>query len=208
MSIYSKYILPNLIHFACGGSAFSKQRSKIIPLAEGNILEIGAGTGLNLPFYDGTKVIKLTAIEPSEDTWKKCEVDLKNLPFEFEFILASAEELPFENELFDSVVVTYALCTIPNVEKALSEMKRVLKPSGKILFSEHGIAPEKRVRFIQNKLNPIWKQLSGGCNLNRNIPLLIQNSGFKMKTVEEMHIGKWMPGSYNYWGSAQKIQNQ
>lgn len=204
MSIYSKYVLPNLIHYACGGSSFSKQREKIVPFAEGNTLEIGVGTGLNIPFYDGTKITKLTAIEPSEDTWKKCEVDLKKLPFEFEFILASAEELPFENETFDTIVMTYALCTIPNAEKALLEMKRVLKPTGSMFFSEHGIAPEERVRFIQNKLNPIWKKISGGCNLNRNIPELIENNGFEMVDLEEMHIPGWKPGSYNYWGSAKK----
>lgn len=180
------------------------QRNKIVPQAHGNVLEIGVGTGLNIPVYDGTKVTKLTAIEPNEDTWKKCTIDVKKLPFEFEFILASAEELPFEDNSFDTVVVTYALCTIPNVQQALKEMRRVLKPDGILLFSEHGIAPDKRVRFIQNNLNPVWKQFSGGCNLNRNIPQLIKKSGFKTIQLEQMYISGWKPGSYNYWGKATK----
>lgn len=204
MGLYAKYVLPNLIQIACGGSSFSKQREKVIPLAEGNVLEIGVGTGLNLPFYDGEKVTKLTAIEPFEDTWKKCQIDLKTLPFEFEFILASAEELPFNDNSFDTIVMTYALCTIPDAQKALLEMKRVLKPNGSLLFSEHGIAPEKHVRFIQNALNPIWKQFSGGCNLNRNIPQLIKESGLVLSSLDEMHIPGWKPGSYNYWGRATK----
>ena len=207
MGFYSKFVLPNLIQLACGGSSFSKQREKLIPLAEGKVLEIGVGTGLNLPFYQGGKISKLTAIEPFIDTWKKCQVDLKSLTFEFEFIIASAEELPFENNAFDTIVVTYALCTIPNVRKALLEMKRVLKSNGRLLFCEHGIAPQKRVRFIQNSINPVWKQFSGGCNLNRNIPQLIKNSGFQMLKLDEMHIPGWKPGSYNYWGSAQKIDD-
>ena len=202
MGIYDKYVLPNLIQIACGGSSFSKQRGKVIPLAKGNVLEIGVGTGLNLPFYDGEKVTKLTAIEPA--TWKKSQVDLKTLRFEFEFILASAEELPFDDNSFDTIVMTYALCTIPNAQKALLEMKRVLKPYGSLLFSEHGIAPEKRVRFFQNSLNPIWKQFSGGCNLNRNIPKLIKESGLVLSNLDEMHIPGWKPGSYNYWGRATK----
>lgn len=205
MGLYSKYILPNLINKACGQSTFTLQRNKIVPLAHGNVLEIGAGTGLNIPIYDGTKVTKLTATEPSEDTWKKCDVSIEKLPFDFEFILASAETLPFEDNSFDTVVVTYALCTIPNVEKALKEMKRVLKSQGILLFTEHGIAPQKRVRFIQNSLNPLWKQVSGGCNLNRNIPQLIEDNGFKMVQLEQMYISGWKPGSYNYWGIASKI---
>lgn len=204
MGLYSKYILPSLINKACGATTFTDQRNKIVPLAHGNVLEIGVGTGFNLPIYDGTKVTKLTAIEPSEDTWKKCKVDLKKLSFDFEFMLASAEELPFEDNSFDSIVITYALCTIPDADKALKEMKRVLKSTGIFLFCEHGMAPDKGVRFVQSTLNPVWKQFSGGCNLNRNIPQLIKESGFKIVQLEQMYITGFKLGSYNYWGTAIK----
>lgn len=204
MGIYSKYILPILINKVCGASLFSDQRNKIVPLAYGNVLEIGIGTGHNLPVYDGSKVTKLTAIEPTEDTWMQCKMDLKKLPFDFEFIIASAEKLPFPADSFDSVVITYTLCTIPDVENALKEMRRVLKPTGILLFSEHGLAPDKRVRFVQNNLNPIWKQFSGGCNLNRNISQLIEESGFKITKLEQMYISGFKTGSYNYLGTAIK----
>lgn len=204
MGIYSKYILPILINKICGDSLFTEQRNKIIPLAYGNVLEIGVGTGHNLPVYDGSKVTKLTAIEPTDDTWKQCKMDLKSLPFGFEFIIASAEELPFEDDSFDTVVITYTLCTIPDVEKALEEMRRVLKPTGILLFSEHGLAPDKRIRFVQNSLNPVWKQFSGGCNLNRNISQLIEESGFEITKLEQMYISGFKTGSYNYLGTATK----
>ena len=204
MGIYSKYILPILINKICVASSFTKQRNKIIQLAYGNVLEIGVGTGLSLPVYDGSKVTKLTAIEPSEDIWEKCNIDLKKLPFDFEFLIASAEELPFKDNSFDTVVITYTLCTIQDVEKALKEMRRVLKPTGMLLFSEHGLAPDKRIRFVQNSLNPIWKQFSGGCNLNRNIPQLIEESGFEIIKLEKMYISTCKTGSYNYSGTATK----
>jgi ubiquinone/menaquinone biosynthesis C-methylase UbiE len=204
MGIYTKYILPSLINIACGLSPFAKQRKKIIPLAKGNVLEIGIGTGLNLPLYNNKKVIRLTAIDPSEDTWKKCTIDIRKLGFHFKFIIASAEELPFDDNSFDSVVVTYSLCTIPDAKKALEEMRRVLKPTGLLLFCEHGIAPEKRVQKVQDLLNPVWKKVAGGCNLNRNIPQMIEDSGFKNIKLETMYIPGWKPLSYNYWGTASK----
>jgi ubiquinone/menaquinone biosynthesis C-methylase UbiE len=204
MGIYSKYILPHLIEVICSLSVFAKQRKKIIPLAKGNVLEIGIGTGLNLPLYDNKKVISLTAVDPFEDTWKKCTIDLQKLGFNFKFIIASGEELPFDNDSFDTVVVSYSLCTIPDAKKALEEMRRVLKPTGLFLFCEHGIAPEKRVQLLQNLSNPIWKTIAGGCNLNRNIPKIIADSGFKNIKFETMYIPGWKPLSFNYWGTASK----
>ncbi|PKH68292.1 SAM-dependent methyltransferase [Flavobacterium sp. ALD4] len=202
MGIYTKYILPSLINIACGLSSFAKQRKKIIPIATGNVLEIGIGTGLNLPFYENKKVICLTAIDPFEETWKKCTIDTKKLGFNFKFMIASAEELPFDDGRFDTVVVTYSLCTIPDAKKALEEMRRVLKPTGLLLFCEHGIAPEKGVQKVQDFINPIWKEVAGGCNLNRNIPQIIKDSGFKNIKLETIYIPGWKPLSYNYWGTA------
>ncbi|WP_016990384.1 class I SAM-dependent methyltransferase [Flavobacterium sp. ACAM 123] len=204
MGIYAKYILPSLINIACGLSPFVEQRKKIIPLATGNVLEIGIGTGLNLPLYNHKKVIRLTAIDPSLATWKKCTVDTKKLGFNFKFIIASAEQLPFDEYSFDTVVVTYSLCTIPDAKKALVEMRRVLKPEGLLLFCEHGIAPDKRVQRVQDKINPIWREVAGGCNLNRNIPQIIEESGFKNIKLETIYIPGWKPLSYNYWGTASK----
>lgn len=204
MSLYLKHILPNLINLACKTSSLTKQREKIIPLATGNVLEIGVGTGLNLPIYNGENITKLTAIDPSEETWNKRDIDVSKLPYKFEFIKASAEELPFANNTFDTIVITYSLCTIPNTEKALKEMSRVLKQDGVLIFCEHGAAPDKEVRATQDFINPFWKPLSGGCNLNRNIPELIEKSGFKIQDLKSMYIPGWKFASYNFWGSAKK----
>jgi ubiquinone/menaquinone biosynthesis C-methylase UbiE len=202
MGFYSKYILPSVINLACKQSSHTRQREKIIPLAQGNVLEIGVGPGLNLPIYDKAKIIKLTAIDPSEDIWKKGNIDVNKLPYAFEYLPASAEALPFPDQTFDTVVVTYSLCTIPNPEKALQEMRRVLKKDGKLLFCEHGLAPDKNVRVVQNIVNPIWKQFGGGCNLHRNIPEIIRKSGFKIQSLDNMYIPGWKPATYNYWGIA------
>jgi ubiquinone/menaquinone biosynthesis C-methylase UbiE len=177
------------------------QRKKIIPLAKGNVLEIGVGSGLNLPYY--TKKIKeLTAIDPSEELWKKNNLNKKEFPFKFKFIKAYSENIPLENDSFDTVVITYTMCTISDLNKAFSEIKRVLKPSGKLLFCEHGKAPEKGIQKYQNIINPFWKRIGGGCNLNRNIPTLIENNGFTIEKLETMYLPGWKPASFNYWGIA------
>ena len=145
MSLYNKYILPKVIDWACSQKPTMKQRVKIIPFAKGNVLEIGIGSGLNLPFYNKENVKHLMAIDPSKEVWNKNVIDLKKLPFDFEFVKAFAEDIPADTNSFDTVVITYSLCTIPETNKALEEIRRVLKPNGKLLFCEHGKAPEKAV---------------------------------------------------------------
>jgi len=201
MNLYNKYILPKAINWACSQKPSMKQREKIIPLASGNVLEIGVGSGLNLPFYT-SKVKKLIAIDPSKELWKRTLVNTQQLPFNFQFIEASAESIPAISNSFDCVVITYTLCTIPNLTKAFSEIKRVLKPTGKFLFCEHGKAPENGIQKYQNIVNPVWKRIGGGCNLNRNIPALIEENGFTISKLETMYLPGWKPASYNYWGEA------
>lgn len=200
---YQKYILHKVVHWACDQKSSKKQRIKIIPQAKGKILEIGIGSGLNLPFYNAKKVKCLTAIDPSEEIWKLNQYNLKDLNFDFKFIQAFAEEIPLPDDSFDTVVITYTLCTINNIKKAMNEFKRVLKPGGKLLFCEHGIAPDKSIKNIQNAINPIWKSVGGGCNLNRDIPALIRENGFKIIDIKKMYIPGWKFASYNYWGVAE-----
>ncbi|WP_223442376.1 class I SAM-dependent methyltransferase [Polaribacter litorisediminis] len=180
-----------------------RQRMKVIPLAAGNILEIRVGSGLNLPIYDKEKVTHLTAIDPSREIWQKNSIDVQNLPFEFAFTEAFAENIPEDNNQFDAVVITYALCTISDTKRALEEVRRVLKPNGKLIFCEHGKAPDKVTQQWQHSINPIWKRLGGGCHLNKDIPFIIQENGFKIKTLEKMYIPGWKPASFNYWGTAE-----
>lgn len=204
MGFYDKYVLPNAIDWACKQKSSMKQREKIIPLASGNVLEIGIGSGLNLPFYDKKNVTHLTAIDPSAAIWKKNKLDTNMLGFEFDFMEAFSENIPANNNSFDTVVITYALCTIQDTDKAFDEIKRVLKKDGKLLFCEHGKAPDKKIVRWQNMLNPFWKKIGGGCNLNRDIPLMIERNGFKIIKLEKMYIPGWKPASFNYWGIAER----
>ncbi|MFT4565696.1 MAG: ubiquinone/menaquinone biosynthesis C-methylase UbiE [Saprospiraceae bacterium] len=202
MGIYNTYVLPKMINFACSQSSTMKQREKIIPLVEGRVLEIGVGTGLNIPFYNASKVDYVMGIDPEVANWKEGKIDVAKLPFEYEFVEAFAEDIPADNHSFDSVVITYTLCSIPEVALAFDEIRRVMKPNGKLYFCEHGKAPDKVVQKWQNSINPMWKRIGGGCHLNRDIPSLILESGFKIQELEEMYIPGWKPLSYNYWGSA------
>ena len=199
MGFYSKYILPKVVNCVCGLKPTRKQREKVVPLATGRVLEIGIGSGLNLPFYDSELVDHIIGVDPSPEMWQlhDWEGDI-----EVQYKEGSAEELDFGNGCFDSVVCTYTLCTIPNAHKALSEIKRVLKPSGKFIFSEHGLAPEENVYKTQHKINPYWKRLGGGCNLNRDMEQLISDNGFRFSSLNKMYIPGWKPASFNYWGVA------
>ena len=201
-NLYDKYILPKVTNALCAARPNMKQREKVIPLANGNVLEVGIGSGLNLPFYQQHKVKHLTAIDPSVEIWNKNLVDTNKLPFDFEFIKAYAEDIPANNNSFDTIVFTYTLCSIPDTITAFKEIKRVLKPNGQIIFCEHGKAPDKAVRKWQNLVNPLWKKLGGGCTLNRDIPKIIENNGLKIIKMDTMYIPGWKPASFNYWGTA------
>ena len=204
MSLYNKYILPNLIISGCNKKPQMKQREKIIPFAEGKVLEVGIGSGLNLSFYDPDKVTELVGIDPSLELWEKRQ-PIKDLGFHYEFIKGVAEDMPFGKDNFDTIVITYTLCSIPDFQSALESLRKVLKPSGKFLFCEHGKAPDKSVLLTQNAINPIWKLIGGGCNINRDIPSIINGNGFKILTLETMYVPGWKPVSFNFWGEAKPI---
>ncbi len=203
MGLYNKYILPKVINWSCSQNPTMRQREKVIPLARGNVLEIGIGSGLNLPFYNKDKIKHLTGIDPSIDVWNKNIVDTGSLPFEFMFINASAEDIPADDDSFDTVVMTYALCTIPNTGRALTEIKRVLKSNGRLLFSEHGKAPDEATIKWQNIINPMWRPIGGGCNLNRDISAIIEENGFNISKLDTMYLPGWKIANFNYWGSAE-----
>ena len=179
-----------------------KQREKVVPMAEGLVLEIGIGSGLNIPFYSGDRVHRLWGLDPSRELWAMAEKSVKTAGFDVQFIQGSAEKIPLDDASMDTILVTYALCTIPNVLPALGEMRRVLKPRGNLIFCEHGSAPDQGVVRWQKRINPLWKVVSGGCHLNRPIPSLIERSGFRIEMIESMYIPGWKPASFNYWGSA------
>ncbi|MBA11482.1 MAG: SAM-dependent methyltransferase [Gammaproteobacteria bacterium] len=203
MSLYDKYVLPKFLNCACGSNPVSRQRQKVVPLVEGKVLEVGVGSGLNLPFYDKSKIDELWGLDPSEELSDMARkvADRENIVVNF--ISSGAEEIPLPDSYFDSVLITYTMCTIPEVARANKEIKRVLKRGGKLIFCEHGEAPDENIRKWQKRINPFWGKLAGGCNINRKIPSLIQNAGFEIVELEEMYLPKTPKiAGYNYWGYA------
>ena len=203
MSLYGKYILPKLLNSCCSNPPMVYQRKKVVPLAEGDVLEVGIGSGLNLPFYDKSKINKLWGLDPSEELNKMAAEVAKEEKMEVDFIISGAEEIPLPDNKVDTVILTYTMCTIPDVDLANEEIKRVLKPEGKLIFCEHGISPDENVYKWQKRINPIWKRIAGGCNLHRNIPEIIENSGFNIEEIDTMYLPSTPRfAGYNYWGFA------
>ncbi len=206
MGLYGKYVLPRVVHLACSARPNMRQREKLVPLASGHVLEVGMGSGLNLPFYDARRITKVWGLEPSPEMSKMASAAVEAVAFDVEFVSAGGEQIPLDSESFDTVLMTFTLCTIPDTERALREIARVLKRGGQLLFCEHGAAPDAGVRRWQNRINPLWRRLAGGCHLNRDIPGLIRRGGFEITRMDTMYIPGWRPASFNYWGAAAKAR--
>lgn len=200
-SWYERHLLPHLLDWACGVSLFGRQRQKLIPLAHGRVLEVGLGTGRNLPFYDRQRVSQVVGVDPALSLHPIARRRVAASGLDVELMGLSAERLPAPDASFDTVVSTWTLCSIPDPVAALREMRRVLKPGGQLLFSEHGLAPEPGVARWQTRLQPYWKPLAGGCHLDRDIPALLAEAGFACD-VQQRYL--WGPRvlSYHYWGGA------
>jgi len=202
LNLYNRFILPRVVHFTCSRNPNMRQRAKVVPAASGRVLEVGFGSGLNLPFYDSAMVQHLWALDPSQEMWALARAKAQRAPFPVEFLEASAEDVPLADGSVDTVVITYTLCTVPDVPRALAQVARVLRTDGRLLFCEHGLAPDERTRRWQNRLNPLWKRLGGGCHLNRDIPALLRAGRFQLIEISTMYIPGWKPASFNYWGEA------
>ena len=198
---YERNLLPYLIDLACGVKQIRKLRMKVIPQAEGRILEVGIGTGLNMPFYDRARVKTIVGLDPSLHMHRLALKRIQRAGIEVQLLSLSAEKLPIADASFDTVVSTYTLCSIPDPVTALREMRRVLVPGGKLLFSEHGRAPDKSVLKWQTRLQPYWSKVAGGCMLDRDIPALLERAGFK-PDVQSRYIPGPKVLSYHYWGEA------
>ena len=205
LSFYDKYILPKFLNCACGSKPINYQRKKIVPLAEGKVLDVGIGSGLNIPYYNKSKIKYLYGLDPSIELLNLAKPLAKKNELEIEFLECGAEAIPLPNDSIDTVVITYTLCTIPDTQLSNQEIMRVLKPNGKLLFCEHGLAPDINIAKWQKRINPIWNKIAGGCNLNRDIPKLIRSSGLKISNMEEMYLPSTPKfAGYNYWGVAKK----
>ena len=203
MSLYDKYVLPKFLNCACGSKPVEYQRKKVVPNAEGIVLEVGIGSGLNLPFYDNSKVTQIWGLDPSEELSSMAKETAKNLDIDVKFISSGAEDIPLPDNYFDTALVTYTMCTIPEVIRANIEIKRVLKNAGKLIFCEHGKAPDLNIAKWQSRIDPIWGKLAGGCHLNRDIPSLLEDSGYKIIELDQMYLPSTPKvAGYNYWGFA------
>jgi ubiquinone/menaquinone biosynthesis C-methylase UbiE len=201
LSWYERHVLPYVLDLACGQKPIAEQRAKLIPGAHGRVLEIGIGTGLNLPFYDQSRIHSLVGVDPAVQMHRLARKRLVAAGIDAELVGLSAEKLPLDSSSFDTVVCTYTLCSIPDPHSALTEMRRVLKPGGKLLFSEHGRAPDANVRRWQDRLQPLWGRIAGGCQLGRDIPSLLSAAGFDLQ-IESGYLPGPRFAAYSYWGEA------
>ncbi|MEP7210417.1 MAG: class I SAM-dependent methyltransferase [Alphaproteobacteria bacterium] len=202
MGFYSRHIAPAVVDFACGASPVNYQRRKIVPQASGVVLEIGAGGGRNFAHYDRTKVMKLIALEPDAEMVKRGKMRVPE-GLAVDWIERGAESAGLAPGSVDTILTTFTLCTIPDAVGALAALRGVLKPGGRLLFCEHGLAPDEDVRKWQRRIEPVWKPIAGGCHLTRDVGKLLDSGGWRIDRFETMYLpGTPRFAGYNTWGAA------
>jgi ubiquinone/menaquinone biosynthesis C-methylase UbiE len=201
MAFYRDVLLPRLCHLSMRNRRLLPYRKRTIGLAEGRVLEIGVGSGLNLPFY-GHSVREILALHPAPQLIAMARKLADACAVPVTFIESSAEAIPIDDDSVDTIVTTWTLCTIPQAIAAIADMRRVLRPSGRLLFVEHGLAPDKGVRWWQDRLTPAWRCVSGGCHLNRPIARMIEEGGFSVDRLETGYMPGPKPLAFMYEGSA------
>ncbi len=203
MSFYKERIYPHLVSALGNPKPIAEIRKRIVPLAQGDVLEIGVGPGVNLPHYDSARVKKVYALEPNRGMLRRADKQSRNTNLEVEFLDLPGERIPLADMSVDTVVSTFTLCTIPGVIEAIQGLRRVLKPDGKFIFFEHGLSPDAPVQWWQRRTEPLFQWAFEGCHVTRNIPALITEAGLK---IEQMDTGYLAPfpkcESYCFWGVA------
>ncbi len=210
MGLYSRYIMPTIVSCGCSLPPVTELRRKVVPRAQGVVLELGAGSGLNLGHYDPAKVTRVYGLEPDPAMLAKARRRTARAPVPVTVLPELAEAISLPEASVDTVLVTFAMCTIPDVVAALAGARRVLKPGGRLLFCEHGRSPEPEVFRLQARLEPVWKRVFGGCHLTRDVPALIGEAGFAMADLDAGYVqtpsrfggALTRIGGYIYRGSA------
>ena len=188
MGWYADRVAPRLVSCACGAPPIAACRERVVPQARGVVLELGFGSGLNLPHYDAGAVRCLYALEPFEPIARLGADRVAASPLDVRPLRAGAEAVPLPDESVDTVVATFTLCTVPDVSAALAEARRVLRPGGRVLFAEHGLAPDAGVARWQRRLQPAWGRLAGGCHLTRDVPSLLHEAGFGLDGLDQGYV--------------------
>ena len=201
MSFYSRYVLPRLIDLAMKQKRMRKRRAALVPNAHGRVLEIGIGSGLNLPYYDTSRLRRLCAVDPSAELLAMARKKARRLKMEVELVQQSAERLPFGDASFDSALITWTLCSIPDPAAALREIRRVLKAGGELFFIEHGLSRDPGVASWQRRLTPLWRPIAGGCHLDRRMDELI-GAAFGRVNMETFYLEGPRILTYIYEGCA------
>lgn len=206
MGLYRDRVLPHVIDAVCGSESTAEQRAKVVPLVSGRVLEVGMGSGRNLPFYDRDSVEAVWGIEPSDGMRRKAADAVEAAAAQglrVELLDAGCEEIPLDDDSIDAVVFTYTLCSIDDWRAALGEVRRVLRPGGRLVFSEHGLAPDAPVAMWQHRLNPVWKRVAGGCNLDRPITDCFEEAGFRLVATHAEYRGAPKFATHTFWGVAE-----
>lgn len=202
-SLYDRFVLPRFLKCACASPPVMKQRAKVVPRAEGRVLELGIGMGLNLALYDADRVESVTGVDPAAELRAIAEAAPRDPRLSVRVENGTAESLPFEAGAFDCVVCTFTLCSVHTPSAALAEARRVLKPGGRFLYCEHGLAPDPGVAKWQRRIEPVWKALAGGCHLTRPVTAAVAAAGFRL----DRHDSMYLPGAprfagWSEWGEA------
>lgn len=202
-SLYERFVLPKLLKCACSAPPVAKQRAKVVPHASGKVLELGIGMGLNLGFYDPARVDSVTGVDPAPELRAIAEAAPRAPGLQVRVEAGTAEALPFEDRSFDCVVCTFTLCSVHTPAQALAEARRVLKPGGRFLYCEHGLAPDADVVRWQRRIEPAWKRIAGGCRLTRPVASAISAAGFNIVRSDTMYLPRTpRPLGWNEWGEA------
>jgi ubiquinone/menaquinone biosynthesis C-methylase UbiE len=186
MGLYGDHVLPRIINFACGLKSQDPLRERVCDRLEGEVVEIGFGSGLNVPFYPAA-VERVAAVEPADTGWKLAEKRVRASQVPVERSGLDGQSLPFADDSFDSALSTWTMCTIPDLDAPLAELRRVLKPGATLHFVEHGLAPDEKVQRWQHRLEPMQKRVFGGCHLTRPIVAQLSNAGFTIKDLDEFY---------------------
>jgi len=202
---YNEHVVPRMIRVACANGAISDRRAQVVPRAEGRVFEIGCGGGLNQPFYDPARVTAFAGLDPSGKLLEYAREQARLKGWNADIRQGFGENIPLADESFDTVVCTYTLCSVDDSAQVLRELRRILRPGGRILYLEHGRAPEPKVQRWQQRIEPAWKALLGGCHLTRPIGQAIELSGFKVQPIDQGYMAR-MPkfAGWMEWGEAIK----